>query len=554
MSKIQYGVFFLLSFIFPIFMGYVQIFSGGMFSLPFAFLLGVMMAVVYAVQQKFSGKLIVRGMFILLIVFFLSGKCFDFSYDGQAYHQEAAYNLASGWNPVWDRADDVDLLTETYPKALWLYAGMWYSVTGNLLVGKAYNIILALAAILFINNILKEVIGSGRKKVRIGITLLLVFNPVVLAQLFSYYNDGTVYLLLILLSATIYLGFFSKDEFLSKNIGSMLLITLLAILCNTKFTGVVYAGAFSFFTMIALWLKKRKDIYRRVAGILSAGLILGILVIGFNPYVTNTIRHGHPFWPLLGANTIDIITQHEHPDFLKQNRVVKLVWSQLAEMRSKALFDRKEAAETYGLPRIKIPGEIKKQELLIAMSEDPRIGGFGPWFNIVFLLGLASLVVAAKKKIFSKIEWLLLVGILTSVLLNPECWWARYAPQFYLFPILTLLFFIYRRNCSYRWCVILLLPVIINILLVAAPVLAKQVVFEYRFSRDMNKIERAANETGCPIPVVFTDFSVDRITCFEQRGIPYDIVDESTISPIEEPMFISGTHKKILVYSLDDFQ
>ena len=83
---------------------------------------------------------------------------------------------------------------------------------------------------------------------------------------------------------------------------------------------------------------------------------------------------------------------------------------------------------------------------------------------------------------------------------------------------------------------------------------AKQVVFEYRFSRDMNKIERAANETGCPIPVVFTDFSVDRITCFEQRGIPYDIVDESTISPIEEPMFISGTHKKILVYSLDDFQ
>ena len=170
------------------------------------------------------------------------------------------------------------------------------------------------------------------------------------------------------------------------------------------------------------------------------------------------------------------------------------------------------------------------------------------------MLGFASLVVAAKKKIFSKIEWLLLVGILTSVLLNPECWWARYAPQFYLFPVLALLFFIYRRHCSCRWCVILLLPVIINILLVAAPVLAKQVVFEYRFSRDMNKIERAANETGCPIPVVFTDFSVDRITCFEQRGIPYDIVDESTISPIKEPMFISGTHKKVLVYGLDDFQ
>ena len=54
--------------------------------------------------------------------------------------------------------------------------------------------------------------------------------------------------------------------------------------------------------------------------------------------------------------------------------------------------------------------------------------------------------------------------------------------------------------------------------------------------------------------VLYPSFLLDRITCFEQRGIPYDIVDESTISPIEEPMFISGTHKKILVYGLDDFQ
>ena len=39
---------------------------------------------------------------IVALSAFAMGRIFDLSWDGQTYHQEAIFQLAHGWNPIWD--------------------------------------------------------------------------------------------------------------------------------------------------------------------------------------------------------------------------------------------------------------------------------------------------------------------------------------------------------------------------------------------------------------------------------------------------------------------
>jgi hypothetical protein len=79
---------------------------------------------------------------------------------------------------------------------------------------------------------------------------------------------------------------------------------------------------------------------------------------------------------------------------------------------------------------------VSKEELQ-AIQPDSRIAGFGPLFGGAILLSLALL--AAMWPLNKKMGLayaglgLLLTG---SALVNPEAWWARYAPQIWLLPVL----------------------------------------------------------------------------------------------------------------------
>ena len=67
---------------------------------------------------------------------------------------------------------------------------------------------------------------------------------------------------------------------------------------------------------------------------------------------------------------------------------------------------------------------------------DMRIGGFGYFWSGILLL-LLPFVILNKNEISenNKIYYFTIILLWSSVLLNPESWWARYVPQFWLIPI-----------------------------------------------------------------------------------------------------------------------
>lgn len=548
-SCVRIGYLLLSFVVFPILLGYMQLMLTIPLKYPIGIIGGCISSSILATWNHTTVREFFTGSFIFFLMLLMSAFVFDFSYDGQAYHQLAAFELANGWNPFWDAPEKVNLWTAVYPKALWIYAGMWYSLTGSLLIGKVYNLVFLFVAIVFCWEIIEKVF-TNNKWLCIVLLFLLVFNPVVTAQIFSYYNDGTMYLLILLLASLVYLHLCSEEEetFGEEN-NNIFIVGLLIVLCNVKFTGFIYACVFALGAVVAIWLKRKNCLQWKSQGMmLLLGIVLGGTVMGFNPYVTNMVRHGHPFWPLMGKDTVDIITTHEHPEFQNHNRFVKVLWSQFAEMRNFDGFEREEVAEKYGTPKIKMLGAISIEEIHTAVNYDTRIGGFGPWFNMVLVLCFFILSWGAYRRIFTPMEWWILFIVLGSVLLNPECWIARYVPQFYLFPILPILFCVWHRLFSSLWIGLLLFFLIVNSGFMTMIGIGKQVAWEYRYHKDIFSLQEEFEISGEPFYVYFSDFPMDRITCFERYDIPYIVLEEDNVPQKLEPRFLSGTNKKVMIY------
>jgi len=169
----------------------------------------------------------------------------------------------------------------------------------------------------------------------------------------------------------------------------------------------------------------------------GVGILLGVGLVGFNPYITNTM---YKSWPSV-QNTIAI--EVNTPENMRdKNSIVKLGMSIFARTQS------------YIEPvKIKLPFRIYKQEFQELVAVDTRAGGFGPLFSGVLLISALAFAFGLfskpenPEKAFSKEIILWLLGILgISILVNPESWWARYAPQIWLIPILCVI--MYELNHS----------------------------------------------------------------------------------------------------------
>src|SRR5690606_26232504 len=99
--------------------------------------------------------------------------------------------------------------------------------------------------------------------------------------------------------------------------------------------------------------------------------------------------------------------------------------------------------------KAKIPFIIKDNETEKMVYPDLRLSGFGLFFSGIFL---TSIIILISIPIFyiktKKLQehkniligfYTLITIILVSVILNPEMWWARYVPQLWLIPILSLI-------------------------------------------------------------------------------------------------------------------
>jgi hypothetical protein len=297
--------------------------------------------------------------------------------------------------------------------------------------------------------------------------MLIALNPVITCQLVSYLVDGFMISFLFISIVAIMRWFRKPTLFV------ILIAMMSAVLCITsKFTGLVYLCFFIAAGGIYILLKERKLIWKYLV-IQSASLLLGIAIFGWNPYITNTISRGNPFYPILGSSAYpslsaigqDPIELYETPhNMMGRDRFTRLAYAIFGRPGAQPYLPGENAA-------IMFPFDIGWKDFQVYYFHDVRISGFGPLFSGVLLLSMILLVfVLSHKNTPGLFIILLCVAIILSLLVSPHTWWARYGPQLWLLPIVAIIAgFTITNNRIILWGARILVAILlINGILIAA--------------------------------------------------------------------------------------
>ena len=353
----------------------------------------------------------------------LQHRVFDASYDGQNYHAVAILLLLEGWNPLVDDAPVSGREAAPihhFPKGAWLSAAALARVTGSLEAGKAFTLLLLLASFALVAGAVA--LRRGRLSRRDAVLALLVAaNPVAVKNVFTHMTDGQLAALLACLAAYLLVLRDRRDAAVLAG-----LVFALVAAVNAKFTGLVFA------TLVCAgglaWHAWRGRPWRRPALAAAAGLAVGTGLLGYAPYVRNTLEHGHPFHPMSAQS--GAIPSYTPPNLRDRTRAEKLLLSAFSATDARPLAPA----------RPKLPLVVHPREIRSAAAYDTRLGGFGPLFGLELLLLAGVLGHAVATRRAAEADLLVLAGLLlvTSALF-PEPWWARWIPQLWAVPLLAVL-------------------------------------------------------------------------------------------------------------------
>lgn len=399
---------------------------------------------------------------LAIISTYCVGKTFDTSADGCFYHKPAIGLIKEGWNPLYESSEDFCkehdseiensgqfLWIDHYPKVTWNFAASIYSVTNNIETGKVIIVFLAisLACITYYYLAQRKLKDWQAALIAIGIAL----NPIVLSQLFTYYVDGVMGLLVYGIIMFLVMITDKKFEELS-NLEKWLGLASEIVLCmNIKFTGVYFAAIFSIVFYI-VWLvqsykdKKFKDSFIKLTLNFVGIVVVGIGVVGASTYVTNTIDHKNPLYPIIGNDKVDIITTMQPQSFAQKNRFVKMFESTFSRSENVTYYSEND-------PELKVPFSVNQEEIDNLAIPDARIGGYGVFFSGIVIISIIDLVYAlvelfkTNRKIFKYI-CVIFAGILITTVFMAEAWWARYSPQLYLIPVMSMFVIFFVANNS----------------------------------------------------------------------------------------------------------
>ncbi|GMO62331.1 MAG: hypothetical protein Ta2A_08870 [Treponemataceae bacterium] len=357
---------------------------------------------------------------ILLLTLFLSMAVYDYSYDGQAYHQPGVMKLRDGWNPLQGFLQPDNSLwrwVNHYPKFTEMYGSFFSAITNTIEAGKSYTILFYMISFSYTLRF----ISRYQKRGSIVFCLALIFtaNPVVFGQMFTYYVDGVLGLCIILLV-------FSLLDFEStKKYRYLLMAIALSIFSiNIKMTGFVAGLVLIAFLIRQICIKNFKNVFPlAIAGFIV--LIVSVVFIGYNPYVLNFSTHGHPFWPLYGENAVDIINRNTPEYLVGKHPVEKFISLFLLEANWK---------NTPFSP-------LKLISIANHARYDFPIGGFGVFFIELWIGCLLMLFLSIRKTGISQFKSVLfpVFLLLGLVIITPENWRARYIPYFWYVPFFCIL-------------------------------------------------------------------------------------------------------------------
>ncbi len=477
----------LLTFLCLTHLGVLLCFSVGArvspFVAPAALLLSLVVGRWLAQKEGWRGRWRIAppalALVLVGIALFLAASFFDFGWDGLWYHQTAVYQMSHGWNPLRDPMHSfvphLQDWVRHYSKGPWYVALALFETTHNIELAKAGTWI-ALAA-MFLATFAASIDFGMQRRAAIVIAALVSLNPVAVCESASYLVDGLMVSFLACFVAATFC-WFRRPSLLIHGV-----LIASAILCiNAKLTGLVYL-CFACAAAGIYALLRRRDVWIRCAILQLACVLLGSAVFGFNPYVTNTVHRGNPFYPWLGTAAHPSFSQrgqdpgelYETPkNLIGRNRLVRLGY---------AIFGRPGAQPVCGGENAQLmwPFDVGWKDFNMFRIHGIRISGFGPLFSAAFVTGLVlmgAVWVRPGRRRMKVLAWgeaadeppsfqnqearqdarptqsgmsetksgvprevlLLFAGTtVASLLISTHTWWARYGPQLWWLPIIAVI-------------------------------------------------------------------------------------------------------------------
>ena len=425
-----------------------------------------------------------KFMIFSLIFFFISAGLlawinniiWDYSYDSMAYHQEAVMAIKNGWNPFYQSHIPMNIWVMHYAKASCVFAASIFKITNRIESAKILSSFLPLI-LLVLSFGTFHLITKKRKILSAFAALLLVLNPVVLGQSFTYYVDSMLGIYVIFLIINLILILFYKDLMFFKY---LTLVNVAIFLANIKFTGLAYAGVILLAFLICSFFFNSKKYNIRLLIFLIASLAITVCVVGFNPYITNTINNGNPLYPLAGTGKINIMTANTPLEYRYDGQFEQFYKSMIA-VPSNTNPDGKSATSLREL------FEVNSHVLTFYSGVDARMRGFGV-YSIIFLpisfIGMLYLLASCRNKKALIYSVLTLVFTIGTFLAAGSFWWARYINFVWLIPVgVGTLMMIKKSKISRIIGLLLLILIFIN----SAMILPTMIYFKINQSNGVKK-------------------------------------------------------------------
>ena len=444
---------------------YILTTVGGLFHIPVNpfYVLIPLVAGCFYLRKKSSDKTdFLKQILILLLItmisYFVSISVWDFSWDGRSSHIATAILYKNGWLPVYQNYHDFAELCHVYPaSAFWgncylhfteIISANIYKITNLIESPKTINFII-LSSLFMYSFVVFEKFLPDKKFLTLLMSAFVIINPVCICQWFTHDIDLHIYSSFSVLLLTLIK--IEKQQFSDKSDVFMFVCSSL-MLAMTKFTGCMYLFIICLTYFIYLILLKR-DVKKYIKSVLLIGGLIAIT--GINPFYTNFRDFGHPFHPLFGKNKINIMDAGLPYGFQNMSNAERFLRSTFSESVNSMTEAYKGDIVMKQPVILKIPFTIQKKSFLNTFCfADIRVGGFGYFWSGILLLSLAYLpFIRFRNKNEKYLFWLVITIILSTTLANPHAWWARYVPQFWLFPLFVIFFGFLRENfktCVYK--------------------------------------------------------------------------------------------------------
>ncbi len=445
---------------------------------------------------------------------------FDLSWDGQYYHQLGIYSIAEDWNPLTGPMQDftpqLNPSVRYFAKGPWYVAAAIYETTGCFEAGKC-GTVLAWAAMGL--AVFAAGLDAGLRRRFAAVTALVAaLNPVVMCELTTCMVDGIMVAFLTVVVAALF-SVFLRPQPVVIWVGC-----LAAILCiNAKFTGLVFLAFV--FAAGGLWcLLRRRQWVFAYCGWVGLAVLLGAVVFGYNPYVTNTIYRHQPFYPMLGSRAFpvdlsargDANERWETPkNMMGRSRLVRFGYSIFGRPGNQPYPRATNAPAVLMWPFTARPADLHAY-----CYHEPRVAGFGPFFSgaLLLSLGLAGWLLGQS----GAARWIMLLAGLTivgSLLVSVHMWWPRFGPQLWLLPILpaVLVFWDGQSRRAVGWAWLLMALLLLNASLVAGVHLAWETKASLKLRRQLTELRQSGKE----IEVCFNRFGRSGEERLKTWGVPY---------------------------------